>query len=84
MYMNRMAFFTPHMKRVFLASLARWPAPLATEHDRYELDATHFKNVAVGVQKDTLKEEPHGKELIRTFNETDEEHIRLIVMGQMW
>jgi hypothetical protein len=84
MYLGRMAFHTHEMKRVLSAFRTRGPAVLASEQNRYELDATQLKTVVVGIQKDTLKEEPHGKELIGTFNETDEEHIRLIVMGQMW
>jgi hypothetical protein len=84
MYMNRMAFFTPHMKRVFLASLSRWPAAtLATEHDRYERELTQLKTILSVTQTEppNQSKEPDS---VHTFNDTDEEHVRAIVMGTMW
>ncbi len=71
------------MKRVFLASLSRWPATLATEHDRYERELPHIKTLLTVAKTESLNQskEPDS---IHTFNETDEEHVRAIVMGTMW
>jgi hypothetical protein len=80
MNMNRMAFYSPKMIRVFSAFLTHSPVALVTEYDRYKVDINQLKTIQIPNQQNTQKIE----DLTESFNEKDEEYVRVIIMGPMW
>lgn len=68
------------MIRVFSAFLTHSPVALVTEYDRYKVDINQLKTIQIPNQQNTQKME----DLTESFNEKDEEYVRVIIMGPMW
>ena len=80
MYINRMAVYAPKLTHVLSMFLTRSSITFATEYDRCKVYGTQHKPMQILNQSTTQKME----DLTETFNEQDEEYVRVIIMGPMW